>query len=326
MARADLPKQIVEIAPPRRPKPAPGLGPVRFPRASIVGPHLDALLTRLDRRARLDHDPLGLVHRYADPLDREWVGMLASAVAYGRVDLFRPRLSALLESLGPSPSAWARDASPSEVLRGFADFSYRMTGPSELAALAWATARVQRDFGSVGQLAARCLAASEGRWREALDRLVATIWSADLTPFIGQCEPNRRLSHLLSSPAGASACKRLNLYCRWMVRGPDGVDFGQWPVSASVLVMPLDTHVHRIAGFLGLTRRSDLSWRTAEEVTARLRLLDPADPVKYDFALSHLGISGECPSRRDADKCGRCPLRPVCRLWDAPRSARTPSK
>ena len=101
-----------------------------------------------------------------------------------------------------------------------------------------------------------------------------------------------------------------------MVRGPDGVDFGLWrDVPAAALVVPLDTHVHRIGRFIGLTRRKDLSWKTAEDLTRRLRLLDPADPVRYDFALSHLGISGTCAARKDARRCAGCPLKPICRYW-----------
>ena len=82
-----------------------------------------------------------------------------------------------------------------------------------------------------------------------------------------------------------------------------------------MLLLPLDTHTHRISRNLGLTARNDASWRTAEEITARLRELDPVDPVRYDFALCHLGVSRECPSRRDADKCARCLLKPVCTQW-----------
>ena len=101
-----------------------------------------------------------------------------------------------------------------------------------------------------------------------------------------------------------------------MVRGPDGVDFGLWrEIPRAALLVPLDTHVHRIGGFIGLTRRKDLSWRTAEDVTARLRLLDADDPVRYDFALSHLGISGACASRKDARRCAECQLKPICRFW-----------
>lgn len=294
----------------------PPLTPPRFPRAARVGPALDRMLAQADRAGHRARDPVELVHRYARPDDQELVGLLASAVAYGRVDLFKPRLAAWLDAIGPNPAALARRSSPADLLEATRTFSYRMTGPAELAALVYAAGRLQREYGSMGAVADACFRLSNGHLREALDRFVATLWDFDLTAFIGRRTVNRRLSHLVASPGGTSACKRLNLFVRWMVRPADGVDLGLWALPTSALIIPLDTHVHRISGFLGLTRRTDLSWRTAEEITARLRVLDPADPVKYDFALSHLGISGECPARRVAAKCEKCPLRPICRVWD----------
>jgi endonuclease III len=99
-----------------------------------------------------------------------------------------------------------------------------------------------------------------------------------------------------------------------MVRGPDGVDLGVWRgVPPAALVVPLDTHVHRVARALGLTRRRDASWRTAEEITAGLRRIDPDDPVRFDFALCHLGMSGRCPARRDPARCAECVLAAECR-------------
>ncbi len=126
----------------------------------------------------------------------------------------------------------------------------------------------------------------------------------------------RGLRHLLPDPAGPGASKRWNLYLRWMVRGPDAVDLGLWhEVPASALVVPLDTHVHRVARALGLTARPDASWRTAEEITAALALLDPQDPVRYDFALCHLGMSGACPARRERARCEACVLGEECLAW-----------
>ncbi len=287
-----------------------------FTRRERVQPSLDDMLQRADRAAHLARDPLELVHRYARDDDREIVGLLASSIAYGRVDLFKPRMAQLLQRFGPHPAAFARDASPAEILEATSTFSYRMTGPGDIGALLAAGGRAQKRFGSLGELVRRCFETSNGSMREALDRFVATLWQLDLRPFVGQPRPTRRLAHLVASPGGQSACKRLNLFARWMVRGPDGIDLGMWPIPASALVIPLDTHVHRISRFLGLTRRTDLSWRTAEDITARLRHLDPEDPVKYDFALSHLGISGDCPARRDQAKCSKCPLKPICRVWD----------
>jgi uncharacterized protein (TIGR02757 family) len=125
--------------------------------------------------------------------------------------------------------------------------------------------------------------------------------------------PARALDHLLPDASRGAACKRLLLYLRWMVRRDD-VDLGAWEgiVPPSALVIPLDTHVSRLSRLLGLTCRADLSWRTAEEITASLRRLSPEDPVRYDFALCHLGMSGACPARRSAERCRACPLAPAC--------------
>jgi uncharacterized protein (TIGR02757 family) len=189
-----------------------------------------------------------------------------------------------------------------------------MTGPDEVVRLLAGAGALLRTHGTLGAAFARCFAeAGEPTVKGALGRFVDALLDPASVPGAGP--PTRRLRHLLPHPARGSACKRLNLFLRWMVRA-GGADFGLWRgVPASALVIPLDTHVHRIAGFIGLTARKDLSWRTAEEITARLRAIDPRDPVRFDFALSHLGISGSCPSRRDARKCAGCPLQLVCRHW-----------
>jgi uncharacterized protein (TIGR02757 family) len=134
---------------------------------------------------------------------------------------------------------------------------------------------------------------------------------------------DRSTRHLVSDPRAGSACKRLALYARWMIRPADGVDLGLWSISPSELVIPLDTHIHRISRNLGFTSRQTPSWATAEEITAELRRYDPDDPVKYDFALCHLGVSRDCPSRPDPDKCAGCVLRSVCSVWG--ESSRRPS-
>jgi len=101
------------------------------------------------------------------------------------------------------------------------------------------------------------------------------------------------------------------------------VDLGAWPgVPRAALVIPLDTHVMRVARCLGLTRRADATWRTAEEITASLRRVDPEDPVRFDFALCHLGMSGGCPARTRPEACAACPLVSVCRRASAAAGSR----
>ncbi len=127
--------------------------------------------------------------------------------------------------------------------------------------------------------------------------------------------PGRGLRFLLPRPGDGSACKRPLLFLRWVVRN-GGEDLGLWRrVDPARLLVPLDTHVHRIAYGLGLTSRKTPSWKTALEVTASLREADARDPARFDFALAHLGILGDCPRSPLPSKCAPCPLRPWCRAW-----------
>jgi uncharacterized protein (TIGR02757 family) len=288
---------------------------VKWRRAELLRPALDALLAGTDAAERMRGDPVELPHRYPDAQDVEVAALLSAALAYGRVDLFKPRLTALLDSLGPRPALTARNSTPVELLARTDGFSYRMTDARDVACLLYGAGAMLREHGSLGSAFAKHYRL-EGSVRGALGGFVDELCAPDFTPITGRRSPTRRLKHLLPHPDRGSACKRLNLFLRWMVRGPDGVDFGLWrEIPRAALIVPLDTHVHRIGRFIGLTRRKDLSWRTAEDITARLRHLDAEDPVRYDFALSHLGISGTCAARKDARRCAGCPLKPICRHW-----------
>jgi uncharacterized protein (TIGR02757 family) len=122
------------------------------------------------------------------------------------------------------------------------------------------------------------------------------------------------LQYLLTSPRDGSACKRMNLFLRWMVRRTTP-DLGLWTfVDPAKLVMPVDTHIHRIATFLGLNRRKSADWKTARALTKRLASFDPADPIRYDFALCRLGILDLCSRKRRKENCDVCLLRDVCRF------------
>jgi uncharacterized protein (TIGR02757 family) len=275
-------------------------------------PALDALLARQDVAARRASDPVGFVHRYADPADREVVGLLASTLAFGQVATVRASIEKVLGALGDEPARAIEALDEDALALRLEGFRHRVYRGDHLARMLSRAGAMRAREGSLGAAFAERLS------RHGELRLALADFAAELR---GEDAP-RGLGHLLASPEKGSACKRLLLYLRWMARPADGVDLGLWPVSPAALVVPLDTHVHRIARNLGLTSRNDASWRTAEEVTAALRRLDPDDPVKYDFALCHHGVSRDCPSRRVPAKCDACVLRGVCRQWVTPSGTR----
>jgi len=295
-------------------------------RARALRPLLERLSTALDRRARIAADPVEFPRAFADPADAEVAGLLAASLAYGRADLFRPVVRRVMEVVGPSPARFARSFAAAPDASRFAAIAYRFNQPADLSALVAAAGEVLRRHGGLGErFRALYLEAGggPGALRPALARFAAELRGAPQVGPLLRGRGRRGLRHLLPDPAGPEASKRWNLYLRWMVRGPDGVDLGLWRgVPASALVVPLDTHVHRVARALGLTARRDASWRTAEEITASLRLVDPDDPVRHDFALCHLGMSGRCPARRDPACCAACPLGGACPAGRRERAAR----
>jgi uncharacterized protein (TIGR02757 family) len=288
----------------RRARGPRGPGPATVARLRRIAPYLDALVASHDRERALAADPLGFVHQAA-PEDREVVALLAALLAFGNVKAVRASVARVLARLGPSPSATPAAASEAELAARLADVVHRVYRGADLARVLARAAAVRAAHGSLGALFARELAL-RGDLREAL---------AAFADALRGPAPGRGLAHLVPDPRKGSASKRLLLLLRWMARPADGVDLGLWPVPASALLIPVDTHVQRIARNLGLTRRRDASWRTAEEITAALRVLRHDDPVRYDFALCHLGVSRDCPSRRDDARCARCAVRPICRQW-----------
>jgi uncharacterized protein (TIGR02757 family) len=142
----------------------------------------------------------------------------------------------------------------------------------------------------------------------------------DLSPVFGRPggPAESYFPFLFPSADNGSACKRLCMMLRWLVRPADGIDLGLWRnISPARLLVPVDTHIQRIGRNLGLTCRRTPDLRMAREITASLRLLDPDDPVKYDFVLCHLGISEGC-SGREGTPCGECPVAGLCRRQPSP--------
>jgi uncharacterized protein (TIGR02757 family) len=283
-------------------------------RLAEVGRALDEVRARCDVAARRATDPIEFVHAYASPEDREIVALVASSFAFGNVKALRAKIADALDRLGPRPARTADDASL--LRRRLAGFRHRVYRDGDVVALVLGARAVQRQHGSLGRALREELDAAGGDLREAASRWVEAIRSAGGLDRRG----NRGASHILASPAGGSASKRLMLLFRWMARPADGVDLGLWDVPTSRLVIPVDTHIHKLARNLDLTTSKTASWRAAVEITGALAKLDPEDPVKYDFALCHMGMVQRCPSRRDARRCEGCGVLPTCRHWRRDRA------
>lgn len=273
---------------------------------------LESFLARAEPEARIPFDPIEFPHRYSNPRDVEVVALLSACLAYGRVDLFKPKIQSLLAQMGRSPSRFVQQLDVAGARTLLDGFVYRFNLPTDVAVLLMGMGQALERHGSLEALFLEGYREEAGI-RPALSAFTAALRDVPMAALRKQLGPERGLGHLLPSPLGPGAAKRLNLYLRWMVRGPDTVDFGIWKrVPTSALVIPLDTHIHRMATNLGMTRRKDNSWRTAEEITAALRAIDPVDPVRFDFALCHYGMSGLCPSKPVVENCRVCELQSGC--------------
>jgi uncharacterized protein (TIGR02757 family) len=258
-------------------------------------------------------DPVEIVRRFADPGDREIVAFLASALAFGRVASVLASIERVLAAMGSSPAAFVRrfDAPlDGEVLQPLV---HRWTRGPDLVALVLVLRGMLHAHGSLDRAFAAGHDPAAVDIRDGLEAFAAAACRTDVREAYGRRLPARPgFWYFFTKPSGGSGCKRLNLFLRWMVRC-DAVDPGGWTsVRPAQLIVPLDTHIVRLGRCLQLTRYTSPGWKMAAEITASLRALDPIDPIRYDFALCHLGMMHACGfGKPQGDR--QCPLRGWCR-------------
>jgi uncharacterized protein (TIGR02757 family) len=280
---------------------------------------LDRLYTDFDR-VESAADPVHIVRGYAAPEDREVIGFCAAALAFGRVTSVLQSIHALRAEMGSRPAEYVRRFAPDRDGGALRPLGHRWTRGVDLVALVWTLRRMLDAAGSIEGFFLDGFEPGSADVGPGLERFATRVRAMDLRPAYGRVPRVPGVWYFFPRPSTGSACKRLNLFLRWMVRR-DAIDLGVWSrVPASALIVPLDTHVIRLGQCLGLTRYRRAGWRMATEITGALRQLDPADPVKYDFSLCHLGMTNACGfSRPQAD--AQCPLRGICR----PRPRRRPA-
>jgi len=272
---------------------------------------LDHLYVAFDRAGSVA-DPVERVRLYRDQADREVAGFLAAGLAFGRVASIMATLDAVWAVLGASPAAFVRRFDPARDAARFDGIVHRWTRGRDIAGVCWILRHMLETAGSIERFFDAGDDPSAGDIRPGLESFCARARAVGLSPVYGRVPASPGAHGLFALPSSGSACKRLNLYLRWMVRR-DAIDLGVWRcVSAARLVIPLDVHVVRVARCLGLTTRVSPGWSMAAEITQALRRLDPGDPVRYDFALCHVGMQNLCGFRQPAGD-RRCPLRGACR-------------
>jgi uncharacterized protein (TIGR02757 family) len=261
-------------------------------------------------------DPIHIVRRFERADDREIVGFCAAGLAFGRVASVLQSIERLLAVLGPHPAEYVRSFEARQAVE-FSGLGHRWIRSRDLVALVRILRGMLDRSGSVERFFAEGYEAGASDVGAALDSFSRRALAMARSERRSKESPG--VCYFFPRPSAGSACKRLNLFLRWMVRR-DELDLGVWTtVPASALVVPLDTHVIRVGRCLGLTRYVSPGWAMAREITDALRALDPGDPVKYDFSLCHLGMMNACGFSR-AQRDSQCPLRGVCR----PRARKPP--
>jgi uncharacterized protein (TIGR02757 family) len=242
---------------------------------------LEDVYSRYNHRRFIHPDPLEFLYLYTDPEDVELVALIASSLAYGRVQQILKSVSVVLQTI-ESPASYVQSTTKTKMKRDFRNFKHRFTTGDQMAQLLVGAGRAIKQHGSLGN----CFAMG-------IDENDKTVEKA-LSHFADQLllESTDRRSSLIPNPKKGSACKRLNLLLRWMVR-KDDVDPGGWAqIDKSKLIIPLDTHMHRIAIEHGMTRRKNADMRAALEITKAFSIFCPTDPVRYDFSLTRPDIGG----------------------------------
>lgn len=262
-------------------------------------------------------DPVQVVRQYPRVEDREIIGFIASAVAFGRVASVVNSTNAICAVLGDRPARFLEQFDPRTGGKPLLPLVHRWTRGQDFIAMLWILRSFIEEFGSLERAFAAGLRDDDVDVGPAIEAFSDRARGADLRPVYGRGgftpSPARPGAYyFFPRPSTGSACKRMNLYLRWMSR-TDGVDPGGWTaVPSSKLVIPLDTHIIRVGRCLKLTKYQSPGWKMAADITASLRKLDAADPVKYDFSLCHLGMMGGCRFGESDSGEHACQLAGVC--------------
>lgn len=267
---------------------------------------LERFYREYDFGKRVAHDPIRFPHGYNTPRDIEVSGFIASCLAYGRVDLFTAVIEKILSKMGRSPYDFLLGFNLKKQRKLFDGIKYRFNENADLVCLLFILHTLLKKYSSIEGAFKSFYGPDDPDIGKGLTGLMDLLGEVDTSAVYGEDLRPAGLTQFFPSPEKGSACKRANLFLRWMIRDRD-IDFGIWKeIPKDRLVIPLDTHIARISRCLGFTNRKSQDWKMAIEITGALKKFDREDPLKYDFALCHHGISGMCKGMREKEGCKGC--------------------
>jgi len=269
---------------------------------------LEKLYAKYNRSEFIPPDPLQFLYKYSNPADKEVVGFLSAVLAYGRVEQIEKSLTNLFSRMGPSPYAFVRGFGETEREK-LSTFKHRFTTCQDISDLLQVLQNAFEQKGCIENYFLLGYSEKHKNIIPALSKFSKSLLEAYVKKPGGQI--SKGLKYLLADPSEKSACKRLNLFLRWMIR-KDQVDLGLWSsIDKAKLIVPVDVHMARLCRILGLHRRKTVSLLAAVEITEGFAQIEPTDPAKYDFALSRIGILDNCTGQHRAG-CEFCELFAYC--------------
>ncbi len=235
----------------------------------------------------LSTDPLCTVHRFKNTDNLEITAIVSALLSYGRVNLIIRAIEEILTLAEQELLNFSTNTSFDEKVSILSNFKYRFNSGYDIAILLEIYKETLNQYGSFDA----CLAEHYSKNEQTMKSTLTSFCSEVSTKAEKYTLQKNYFNYLMPSPKNGSACKRLNMLFRWMVREDDGIDLGQWKsIPTNALIIPLDTHVATVSKELGLTSRKSPDWKCAEEITKALRTLDKNDPIKFDFSLCRIGM------------------------------------
>ena len=239
-------------------------------------------------KSQISPDPLQFLHLYRDYKNIELMGFIASVFAYGNVTQIINTINKFIDISENQPYDFILNSDKRTIKSKFKNFKHRFYTEDDVVTLFIILRNILRKNETLKNVYLKFYKPEDISIKNSLFHFSNYLLKEAIK--LNNDGITNGVKFMFPIPDNGSACKRMNLFLRWMVR-KDELDFGLWnEIPPHKLIIPVDTHVARISRELKLTNMKNVSWKMAEEITGNLKKIDPLDPIKYDFAICHIGM------------------------------------